>query len=154
MRSLRFEDLDHLRGEITDEFGPWGPEVTVTQEMINRFADLTGDHQWIHVDVERARSGPFGGAIAHGFFVLALIARMYPPLSFDIVGESSRVNYGAESYRFLAPVPSGSTLHARSRLIDVREHAQGTILVQEHVAHILGNERPSLVYKGMLLHRP
>jgi acyl dehydratase len=154
MRQIRFDDIAALRGMISEEFGAWSPEVEVTQPTINRFADLTADHQWIHVDVERARTGPFGGTIAHGFLTLALMPKYKPPLSFEIVGESCRVNYGCESYRLLAPVLAGSRLRAHGRLMDVREHKHGTLLVRELVAYVVGNERPSLIYKGMLLYRP
>jgi acyl dehydratase len=153
-RQVRFDDVKTLRELISEEFGPWGPDVTVTQEMINRFADLTADHQWIHVDVERAKKGPFGVPIAHGFLTLGLMAKLQPKLRFDVVGEGSRVHYGCENFRFLVPVPAGATLHARTRLTKVREHEQGTLLIKELSAHIVGNDRPSLVYNGMLLYRP
>src|SRR5262249_33578589 len=68
VEDIRFDDIEALKGKITDTFGEWSEPAEVTQDMINRFADLTGDHQWIHVDVERAkRESPFGGTIAHGF---------------------------------------------------------------------------------------
>ena len=74
MEEIRFDDVERLRGKISDDFGPWGSEVLISQEMIDRFADLTGDHQWIHVDVERCkRESPFRGTIAHGFLVLSLL---------------------------------------------------------------------------------
>ena len=151
---IRFDDFAGLRARITDEFGPWGPQVEVTQSVIDRFANLTGDHQWIHVDIERAKTGPFGGTIAHGFLTVALMPGYRPPLTFNVVGESSRVNYGCESFRFLAPVRAGSTLHARMRLVDVREHPLGTILVQELVVHTTTSERPALSFTGMLLYKP
>lgn len=154
MTSVRFDDLEALHARISDEFGPWGPPVEVTQAIIDRFADLTEDHQWIHVDVERAANGPFGGTIAHGLLTVALMPRYRPPLTFDIVGEGSRVNYGSESFRFLAPVRSGTTLHARMRLAGVREHSNGTLLVQELMVSVVGAERPSLMYTGLLLYRP
>jgi acyl dehydratase len=151
---IRFDDLEQLRARISADFGPWGPQFQITQDIIDRFADLTEDHQWIHVDVERARTGPFGTTIAHGFLVLALMPQVRPSLGFDIAGEASRVNYGAESYRFLAPVPSGATVHARGRLIDVRERPQGTLIVQELDLRVVDAAKPSLLYQGMLLYRP
>jgi acyl dehydratase len=152
--TIRFDDIDGLRAQIRDEYGEWGPEVTMSQDVIDRFADLTDDHQWIHVDTERAKTGPFGTTIAHGFLILAMLPRVRPSLGFDVVGESSRVNYGAESYRFLAPVPSGSTLHAKGRLIDVRTRPQGTLLVSELVIGVVGSERPAAIYTGLLLYKP
>lgn len=151
---IRFDDLDALRSHCGGELGEPGPTVAVTQAMIDQFADLTDDHQWIHVDVERAASGPFGGPIAHGMLTVAMMPKYRPSLAFDVVGESARVNYGCESFRFLAPVPAGATLQARCRLVDVREHAHGTLLVQELMVSVVGNDRPSLVYTGLLLYRP
>ncbi|HWL44922.1 MAG TPA: MaoC family dehydratase [Ilumatobacter sp.] len=152
--TIRFDDEAGLRARISDEYGEWGPQTRITQAVIDRFADLTDDHQWIHVDTERAKDGPFGTTIAHGFLILAMLPRVRPSLGFEVTGESSRVNYGAESYRFLAPVPAGSTLHARGRLVDVRMRPQGTLLVSELMVGVVGAERPSALYTGMLLHKP
>ena len=155
MRQIRFDDISGLKEMTSTEFGPWGAQLEITQNMINAFADLTGDHQWIHVDIERAREGPFGTPIAHGMLTVAMLPRVRPPYrNFQVVGEGSRVHYGAESFRFLAPVPAGSTLHAHSRLIDVRKRERGTLLVMESAVHVVGGERPSLVYNGMLLYLP
>ena len=151
---VRFDDLEGLRRKVGADFGPWGSELEITQEMIQEFADLTGDHQWIHVDVERAKQGPFGAPIAHGLLTLSLIPLVRPSLGFDIVGESSRVNYGSDGFRFLAPVFAGSKIHARMRLKDVREHTRGTNVIAELDVHVVGSERPSLVYYGMLLYQP
>lgn len=150
---IRFDDHEALRARVGEELGEPGPVVEVSQATIDRFADLTADHQWIHVDVDRATRGPFGGPIAHGFLTVALMPRYRPPLSFDVVGEGSRVNYGCDSFRFLDPVPAGSSLQARSRLVDVRAHREGTILAQELVVGVVGGDRPSLVYTGLLLYR-
>ena len=74
MDEIRFDDIEALEARIGDEYGPWGPEVEISQERVNQFAELTGDHQWIHVDVERAKTqSPFGGPIVHGFFTLAML---------------------------------------------------------------------------------
>ena len=151
---VRFDDIDSLRQHISNDFGEWGPSVEVSQQTIDRFADMTDDHQWIHVDLERAKAGPFKGTIAHGLLVLALMPKYRPQLAIDVVGESSRVNYGAEQYRFLAPVPAGSSLHARMRLAEVREHRDGTLLVQELLVNVVGSDRPSLSYMGLLLYKP
>ena len=126
----------------------------MTQEMINEFAELTDDHQWIHVDVERARSGPFGGPIAHGLLTVSLMPRIAPPMGFELVGYGAIVNYGCEGFRFLVPVRAGSTIRAHSRLLDVRKHERGSLLATELAVHVAGNDRPSLVYKGLLLYTP
>ena len=111
----RFETLNDLVACVGQEVAvsDW---VTVTQEKVNRFAEATGDHQWIHVDVERARAGPFGAPIAHGFLTLSLL-----PLFFDTAFELGQagmgVNYGLNKVRFTAPVPVGSRLRGRMTLL-------------------------------------
>ena len=107
MEPTRFDDLDALRALASDAFGDFGPRTEVTQQMIDAFAELTGDRQWIHVDVERAtRESPFGGPIAHGFLTLSLLPKMAAGASLQVTGHTNAVNYGAESLRFLSPVPS------------------------------------------------
>jgi acyl dehydratase len=81
--------------------------VTITQQQVNLFAEATGDHQWIHVDPEKASAGPFGGPIAHGFLTLSLLPRFFES-SFEIIGSRMGVNYGLNKVRFTAPVPVGS----------------------------------------------
>ena len=90
--------------------------LTVTQEQVDLFAKATGDHQWIHVDVERAKAGPFGAPIAHGFLTLSLIPRFFET-SMEIKGSRMGVNYGLNKVRFTAPVPVGSRLRARMKLL-------------------------------------
>jgi acyl dehydratase len=90
--------------------------VTVTQEQVNLFADATGDHQWIHCDPERAAAGPFGGTIAHGFLTLSLIPQFFEK-ALRIEGTRMGVNYGLNKVRFPAPVPVGSRLRARMKLL-------------------------------------
>ena len=89
--------------------------VTITQEQVNRFAEATGDHQWIHVDVERAKAGPFGAPIAHGFLTLSLLPVFFES-AMAIRASSMGVNYGLNRVRFTAPVPVGSRLRARAVL--------------------------------------
>jgi acyl dehydratase len=90
--------------------------ITITQEQVNLFAEATGDHQWIHVDVEKAKAGPFGAPIAHGFLTLSLIPRFFES-SMEIRGTRMGVNYGLNKVRFTAPVPVGSRLRARMKLL-------------------------------------
>src|SRR5206468_2747344 len=97
---IRFDDIPALRAMIKDEFGPWGPELEITQEMIDEFADLTGDRQWIHVDVERAKDGPFGSTIAQGLFTVAMGPRIRTPDAFQVIGQGNLVNYGSDGLRF------------------------------------------------------
>jgi acyl dehydratase len=90
--------------------------ITITQEQINQFAEATGDHQWIHVDVEKAKAGPFGAPIAHGFLTLSLIPRFFQT-SFQVRNSGMGVNYGLNKVRFTAPVPVGSRLRAHMKLL-------------------------------------
>ena len=90
--------------------------ITVTQQQVNQFAEATGDHQWIHVDVEKARKGPFGGPIAHGFLTLSLLPRFFES-TIEVVESAMGVNYGLNKVRFIAPVPVGSKLRARMKLL-------------------------------------
>ena len=90
--------------------------ITITQEQVNQFAQATGDHQWIHVDVEKAKAGPFGGPIAHGFLTLSLLPRFFET-ALAIGGARMGVNYGLNKVRFTAPVPVGSRLRARMTLL-------------------------------------
>ncbi len=101
--------------------------LPLDQERINEFAAATGDRQWIHVDVERAKAGPFGGTIAHGYLVLSVI----PKLLFDIVTFSDAkavVNYGIDKLRFLSPVPSGGEVRLKARLQSAQQKANGWLL--------------------------
>jgi acyl dehydratase len=109
-----FETLNDLVALVGQEaaVSDW---VVVTQERINQFADATGDHQWIHVDVERARSGPFGAPIAHGFLTLSLIPTFFDN-AMQVVQVRMGVNYGLNKVRFVAPVPVDSRLRARLKL--------------------------------------
>ena len=155
MEEIRFDDIDKLRSKISDEFGAWGPKIEVTQEMINGFADLTGDHQWIHVDVERAKKeSPFGGPIANGFLTLSLLPCLRPTSGFLIVGYGNITNYGADKLRFISPVPAGSKVHARARLRAATAKPKGTQVTTEHAVHVVGQDRPALIYTGLLLFHP
>jgi hypothetical protein len=148
---IHMDDIDAINAAASDEFGDWGPEVEVTQDMINDFADLTGDHQWIHVDIEKANAGPFGGPIAHGFLTLSLLPAISPQ---PIVPEgiSGAINYGADKLRFLAPVPAGSKVHARARLVKAEKKATGTLVTTETAVNVVGNDKPSVLYQMLVLY--
>jgi acyl dehydratase len=155
VQEIRFDDVAALRAAVSQEFGDWGPAVEVGQEKIDRFAELTGDQQWIHVDVERARrESPFGGPVAHGFLTLSLLPVLRPGRSFSVVGHASAINYGSDGFRFLAPVPAGSEVHARSRLAAAEAKPKGTLVTTETAVHVVGSEKPSLLYKGLVLYSP
>jgi len=155
MQEIRFDDVPALESAISEAFGPWGPEVAVTQDMIDRFAELTGDRQWIHVDVERAkRESPFGGPVAHGFLTLSLVPSLRPGRTFAVTGHGSAINYGSDGFRFLAPVPADAKVQARSRLAAVEAKPKGTLVTTETAVHVVGSEKPSLLYKGLVLYSP
>ncbi len=154
METIRFDDIDALNAAASDEFGEFGDAVEVTQEMISGFADLTGDHQWIHVDVERCqKESPFGGPIAHGFLTLSLVPRLGGGKGVRVTGQTNAVNYGAESLRFLAPVPAGSKVHGRSRIVRAEEKSGGTLVTSEIDLRVVGAEKPSLLYRMQVLYR-
>jgi acyl dehydratase len=125
------------------EFGPssW---VEVPQERIQAFADATGDHQWIHVDVERAASGPFGGTIAHGYLTLSLI----PAMTFEVVPRQEGgmgINYGLNRVRFPAPVPSGSRVRGTFRVESVEEADWGHQATMTATLEREGGDKPVCV---------
>ena len=135
-----------------DEFGPssW---VEVTQEMIDGFADSTGDHQWIHVDRERAKAGPFGGTIAHGYLTLSLI----PVMSFEVVPSPEGgmgINYGLNRVRFPAPVPSGSKVRGTFRVDSVEEVAGGSQTTLTATLEREGGDKPVCVAEVVVRHYP
>jgi acyl dehydratase len=155
MEEIRFDDIDKLRSKISDTFGPFGAQIEVTQEMINKFADLTGDRQWIHIDVERAkRESPFRQTIAHGFLTLSLLPVLRAGSDYQIVGYGNATNYGADKLRFVSPVPAGSKIHARSRLVAVEAKPKGTQITQEINVHVVGNDKPALIYAMLALYHP
>lgn len=153
MESIHFDDIEKLRSKISREFGPWSKPVEVSQAKINQFADVTGDHQWIHIDVERCkRESPFGGPVAHGFLTLSLLPGFETDSDWKVIGQRNMVNYGANKLRFMSPVPAGASVHARSRLIAVEAKPQGTQATQETHVHVVGQEKPALVYEGIVLY--
>ncbi|UCE85605.1 MAG: MaoC family dehydratase [Deltaproteobacteria bacterium] len=118
--------------------------LEITQDRIDRFADATGDHQWIHVDPERAKDGPFGACIAHGYLTLSLV-NLFLPQIVEVRGISMGVNYGADKLRFPAPVPVGSRIRGGGELIQaeaVKGGVQATIRV---TVEIEDSERPACV---------
>jgi acyl dehydratase len=134
-------DMDALAGQTLGT-GEW---LEVTQAMINTFADATGDHQWIHVDVERARRDmPGGKTIAHGFLTLSLLPMLTTSV-YRIVQRSRGVNYGLNKVRFTSPVPAGSRVRATLRLKASEPVEGGRRLITEATVEIEGKDRPALV---------
>jgi acyl dehydratase len=135
--------VDELKSLVGEQLG-YSPYVAVTQDQVNLFADATGDHQWIHVDVERAKAGPFGGPIAHGYLTLSLGPALYPQVV-QIGGFSMGVNYGANKIRFPSPVMVGSNLRLGVKLLAVDDIAGGAQLTMEFTFECEGSAKPSCV---------
>jgi acyl dehydratase len=141
---ITVDGIEGVKSLVGTELGPTDP-VEITQDMVNLFADATGDHQWIHVDVERARKeSPFGGPIAHGYLTLSLIPRFLPQLT-EITGFSMGVNYGTEKVRFPSPVPVGSTLRARAVVDEVTDITGGVQIRQTVTFEVDGAAKPACV---------
>lgn len=154
MEAIRFDNLEAINARASEEFGDFGDALEVTQEMINGFADLTGDHQWIHVDVERTKKeSPFGGPIAHGFLTLSLLPKLAGAAGLRLGGHTNAVNYGAESLRFLSPVPAGSKVHARGRVVRAEAKSGGTLVTSELDMRVVGAEKPAILYRMQVLYR-
>lgn len=148
----RTKSLEQLAGKVGQELGvsSW---ITVDQAMIDRFADTTRDHQWIHVDVERARrESPFGTTIAHGYLTLSLV----PVMSYEIGAVPKEVgatlNYGLDKVRFLAPVKAGSRVRMRTVLVSLEEKSPGQHLMKcSSTIEIEGEARPALIAETLAL---
>lgn len=148
-----FETLADLAACVGQEVAvsDW---TTITQEQVNRFAEATGDHQWIHIDPERARVGPFGGPIAHGFLTLSLLPAFFES-SFEVRQSRMGVNYGLNKVRFTAPVPVGSRLRARMRLLEAKPiDNQGMQMTWAVSVEREGSDKPVCVAESLARHYP
>lgn len=154
VQTLRFDDVEALRARIGEDFSPWGPELEVSQDMIDRFAELTGDRQWIHTDRERAqRDSPYGTTIAHGFLLLSLLPVLRQRADLRITGHAQAIHYGADRVRFMAPVPAGSRVHARARITAVEPKPTGTLVTEEIQLGVVGQQKPALSYTMLILYQ-
>ena len=138
-----FESLDELGKAVGEQLG-YSDWHTVTQDQINAFADATGDHQWIHIDLEAAAKGPFGTTIAHGFLTLSLIPMLVVQVS-RVNGIRMGVNYGLNKVRFPAPVPVGSKLRAGVKVLSFGEIPGGAQAVNEVTIEREGGDKPCCV---------
>jgi len=128
--------------------------ITVTQEQVNQFAEATGDHQWIHVDVERAKAGPFGAPIAHGFLTLSLLPKIFQT-SVEVVESRMGVNYGLNRVRFMSPVPVGSRLRGRMKLLASEPiDNNGVQMVWETTIELEGVSKPACVAESVVRSYP
>jgi acyl dehydratase len=147
MAQTVFENLDEVKAGVGTHLGhsDW---LTIDQERIDRFADATGDHQWIHVDPERAKDGPFGATIAHGYLTLSL-SNYFLPQILDVRGVSMGVNYGMNKVRFPAPVTVGARLRAGAELVAVEEIAGGVQTTVVITIEIEGSDKPACVIESL-----
>jgi acyl dehydratase len=142
-----FETIAELKHLVGQEVGvsDW---ITVTQERIQLFADATNDHQWIHLDTERAKGGPFGTTIAHGFLTLSLLPEM-AATAFHVRETRMGVNYGLNRVRFPAPVPSGSRLRARFKLIGYEPLDGGAQITTQVTMEREGSDKPVCIAESI-----
>jgi acyl dehydratase len=147
-----FTTLDEVQAEAGNEIGTsdWHQ---ISQQQVDAFADATGDHQWIHVDVERAKDGPFGRTIAHGYLTLALVP-MFSGQVFSLETPGAKLNYGVNKVRFPNPVPVGSNVRARISFGDVTDLPAGKQLIQKYVIEIEGQDKPACVAETVVLLLP
>jgi len=147
-----FTTFDELAAVVGEDLGTtdW---LEVTQERVDAFAEATGDHQWIHVDVERAAAGPFGGTIAHGYLTLALVPHFNAEL-FALETPGARLNYGVNKVRFPTPVKVGSRIRAHVQVVSLAEVASGKQLVLRYTVEIEDQPKPACVAETVALLLP
>jgi acyl dehydratase len=144
-----FESVTELAGAKGEVLGTsdW---VTITQEAVNQFAEATGDHQWIHVDPEKAAAGPFGTTIAHGFLTLSLLPVLMHEI-FTVNGLKMGINYGLNKVRFPSPVPVGSKVRGSTTLVDIEDLGNGTSqAIMSTTVEIEGAAKPACVAESIV----
>ena len=141
--------VDELEGTQDRDLGTsaWHP---IEQQSIDRFAEATGDHQWIHVDPEAAAAGPFGGTIAHGYLSLSMLPMLMAEV-LSVEGARMGVNYGIERVRFTAPVPTGSEVRLHAKLLSAERRGEGVLYRVGVQIEIRGAEKPALVGEVLYL---
>jgi acyl dehydratase len=142
-----FEDPDALKQAIGTHLGftDW---MVVDQDRINRFADATGDHQWIHVDVDKAKDGPFGGTIAHGYLTLSL-TNLFLPQLITVDNISMGINYGVNKVRFPTPVRAGSRIRAGAEIAECDEIPGGVQVIIKITVELEGSDKPACVVENV-----
>jgi acyl dehydratase len=145
--TLKVKGVQGLKKLVGEHIG-YSDWHEVTQEQVNLFADATGDHQWIHVDPERAKDTPFGGTIAHGYYTLSL-APMFSYEMFSMEGFAFGVNYGLNRVRFPAPMPVGGKVRMRAKLASVDEIPGGAQILTELTFEREGGEKPVCVAESL-----
>ena len=147
MAATTLDGPDAVRAHVGRHLGhsDW---LTVDQDRVNLFADATGDHQWIHVDVERAKSGPFGAPIAHGYLTLSL-SNLFLPQIVEVVGFSTGVNYGVDKVRFPSPVKVGDRVRAGAELTEVTDVTNGLQTKIVITIEIEGSAKPACIIESL-----
>ncbi|MET9969397.1 MaoC family dehydratase [Streptomyces sp. NPDC006356] len=145
--SITVNGIDELKKLAGSDLGTseW---IEITQERINTFADATGDHQWIHVDPEKAAEGPFGAPIAHGYLTLSLFIPLFTEL-LDVQGVTTKVNYGLNKVRFPSPVKVGSRIRLVGKLAEVEEVPGGVQITVDGTIEIEGGSKPAAVLQSL-----
>ncbi|WP_308492061.1 MaoC family dehydratase [Microbacterium terrisoli] len=142
--TVDYADLPSLVGKDLG-YTDW---LEITQEQVNTFADATDDHQWIHTDPERAKDGPFGGAIAHGFLTLSLLIPLWTQL-LEVEGVSTKVNYGLDKVRFVSPVKVGARIRMTATIAEAHEVTGGYQLVVDATIETEGGTKPAVVARSL-----
>jgi acyl dehydratase len=145
--TIEFQTPEALRGAVGTHLG-FSDWVEITQERIDQFAEATGDRQWIHVDPQRAKHGPFGTTIAHGYLTLA-ITNLFLPQLLRVPAATLGVNYGANKVRFPAPVPVGSRIRMGAEIIDVQDVPGGVQVTTRNTVEIDGSDKPACVVEAI-----
>jgi acyl dehydratase len=147
-----FTSFDELTDAVGEDLGSsdW---LLVDQERVNAFADATEDHQWIHVDLERAKEGPFGGTIAHGYLTLSLLPALGAQV-FALETPGAKLNYGVNKVRFPAPLPVGSKIRVHVSVAEVTDIPAGKQMVLKHTVEIEGSDKPACVAETVVLLLP
>ena len=152
-RAINSKSLEEMQSLVTEEWSDWSNTVTVTQELINQFAELSGDNYWIHTDPEKCKTmSPFGVPIAQGNLTLVLMSKMQIPMTWEATGFTNMVNYGSASLRFMQPVPVGSKIHSKNRVVKVEQIKAGIMLTMEIATHVVGLDKPSVLNQLMILY--
>ena len=138
-----FKSPAELKSAVGKHLG-YSDWLEISQQRVNQFADATGDHQWIHVDAERAKKGPFGACIAHGYLTLSLVS-MFLPQIIEVHGISMGINYGTEKVRFPAPVTVGSRVRGGAELVGVEDVKGGVQATVRVTVEIEGKDKPACV---------
>ena len=155
MSDIHFRDSEGLQSLVSVDFGNWSNAVDIDQTLIDQFAELSGDHMWMHVDETRCREqSPFGNTIAHGFLILVLQSKMTGGGNTieRITGYQNIMNYGSDKLRFTGAVPVNSQVRARSRVkaVNVTEN-KTTVTLETHI-HVVGqDERPAVIYELIMV---